>query len=731
MATIRLTNARTGVAYNYPLAYIDLSDTTGITFTSGDVFGASLNNNCADIDPAWASRPEAEKKIYQVRITSSDTISPERYLTDYITPDSADNLLYQPPTTTIASLFNPVTTEEGVTWSEKPADYDTYLKYYNPTQYILGGVHLTKPGLTWVTSGNDQSLNRKWYESTTANVIYRTSQQTTFAISMGLSAYNTNNRYHVGVVANCRAQWNSAVSPEANAYPGYGTGIADNNGVLSSTTGSVCSLSNSDIKIGDWADYEAVHTTDEQDEEVVPTSRIATQMVYTTIDGADYIGCAVILFEESLLGMKPVSLKVTLYPSWLIGGIDGAFTPPGTVDHVDTIPTPVRQVKNGSWSIVQNQAGVPSIPSSPINIGKTDAGIHLVVMDANALNNIQTAAWNIPSVFALQNFMTGIISCGFFPYEFIKSCVSDQHGMTSCVIGKTGVSIPQTGSAYHMWHGNANVFTRPILSQGQTHFHTFEVPLRGTYGNYLDFEGTTVELDIPFCGKLSLPPSTCIGGKIHVDYNVNLTNGDVCATVTTESDSSGLIVDGMDAISTNGSISSNNKKLYKTYFLNGNCMCPFQIIGTTTGEMQKMQATMQIVSGLATAGTSAFSGNIAGTVYGLGQTINATMDKFNANYQPYSGGSPIGSAALIGNKRIVLTISIPAPQYSDRYIASHPFYCYQNGTLRNLTDTTNTQYNINNKSLVVVDDITFTNKPNMCDDEEKRIKELLREGVFV
>ena len=725
MATIKLTNIRTGVSYNYPLAYLDLSDTTGLNFQEGQQFGAHLSANCAEIDPEWESRPEAEKKIYKL---NTNGLSPTLYLTDYIDPTSSDNLIHESSSTTIASLFTPTLLNEGVTWEEKPEDYDIYGKYYNPTGYVLGGVHLTCGGGAWQTSPNPRdpgpSLDRKWYESTRANQLYKTAVNTYFAVAMGLSSYQEEGRYTVGVVANCAQQWNSAASPEANAFP---INNRSPYGQLQCVAGDIAALDSGYTRIGAYQAYKASHTVDELDEEVVPCSKIATQMVYTKIDNVGYVGCAVTLFEPATLGLRPVNTQVTLYPSWLFGGLEGEFLPPGEVEHVDDIPVPAAQVKNGSWSISENVAGIPSVPGSPLSgIGMYDAGLHVAVVDATAINRIENTAWNANSVNELSKLCSGIINVGFMPYAFIKKFRTIGNGMEHICVGAHPVTVPYSSSdltGQHAWHCNSEVFTRPIFQQGQEHFHTFEVPLVGKYGNYLDYDPyTSVELEVPFCGKLSIPASSCIGGKIHIDFQVNLTNGDVCAIITTETDKDGLITDGM--------AQGTPKKLHKTFYLNGNCMCPFPIIGTSTGQVQQMQTRMQALSGAGMALGLLAVGNPMGAV-GQAGAISGLMNTPMKSEMPFTGGSPIGSPALIGNKKIVLTISVPSPQYGDRYIGANPFGCYQEAKLSEVHDSTNTQYNVNNLSLVTVGDIEFGSESGMTQVESMRIKELLKGGVYV
>lgn len=683
MASIKLKNIRTGEAKNYPLALLDAS----VLRDKVALDGWALSANCAAVDPFYSSRPAAQLKIFR-----ADTGNAYDYLQDLIAPTSADNLLYIPPTQPLADYFEPVLAESGITYGTPPAEYaanNPYGVFWQDAGAQIDGANMVFPSSSF-------DLTKSYRKSYTLQATFETSNRTMFGLSAGFCGAAP---LSVGIVANCGKQITYSRDAESNSFPNY-VGDAWS---LSSSSGPLLSLPNPYERIGAWQSYAADSSADSV---LPPTENISTQFVYSEVDGVPYVGLAVILWSPDEFGVSRAShIRATLYPLWLLGGVSGEFTP--DVPEVDEIPVDTTGISNGTWTITQAPAGAASIPAvSPLaGIGINDPGMHILIADADAINAISDRAWNSISQSVLESFTSGLVSCGFVPYEFIRQIMVPANAVPACSIGKVRVKMPSDG-VDHLWLANAQLWT---TIQGGS----FSTSLRKVYANYLDYEPhTTVSLEIPFCGEVPIPASACIGGAIDVVLNCNITTGDICATITCTS--SPDIVAGTAAPGV---------PLVRTFFAYGNAFCPMPIVGTNSGLSQFMTGLSETVAGIAqmAGGKAGGAGSIVSGLIGMGQ----------APIQPVRGGSPVGSKAIIGNKRVLLKITRPAPSYTHINEGYQPYRLEKRAKLRDLRQTVNPDWLIAGRwDRVTVREIELTDG-QITEQEAVKITELLSRGVLI
>lgn len=695
MATIKLKNIRTGESKNYPLAFIDATVDPSIIIDKTAAEAMWIGYPAEAIDPFYASRPASELKVYKI-----NTDNAHRFLSDVITPVSADNLIHIPLNTTLKDIFSPALDESGITYSVPPSGYGTNnpLGTYwqnaksGSTDIIIDDVHMPTASTTW-------SPTVPLWSSSVAAQSFETVNHSYFGACVSFCGLS-GSTYKLGVIVNGAKQMMLGQSAEGNCYAAY----AGTDWSLSSTDGQITACSNPYERVGSWyqLDPDPLKTAAEQ---LCPTERISTQMCYVEMSGVPYVGAGVIFWNYDDFGnLRPYHLCVTLYPLWLMGGVAGEFTP--DIPVVDEIPASTTTITNGTWNIVQSAAGAASIPSvSPLaGIGTTEAGMHILIADAVGIKKISDKAWNTITASQLESFTSGLMSCGFIPYEFIKNIMIPANAVTDCVIGKVKIAMPSDGNT-HMWIANSQIFSQILAA-------TFEISLREVYANYLDFEPyTSVSIEIPFCGEIPIPASACIGGQIEVIMNCNITNGDVVATINCIS--SNHILDGTMTPTT---------PLLRTFFAYGNCFAQMPIVGTNSGLSQFLSGSLQTLSGVA---------NLAlGNPAGLGELGSGAVSMFEAGLQPVTGASPIGSPALIGNKKVILKIKRPSPDYVQANIGYQPYTLEKKCKLKDLKQSVNDDWHIAGKDLVVVREMAIPDA-GLTSSEKEMISQILQGGVFV
>ena len=684
MAVIRLKDLRTGSYDTYPIAYFDydafaahiaLNPTDG-SVTEGSIITANTGLPASVIG--------SEDKYYYTHVKSAYL-----FLSDTVSLGDEKNLLYAPINDTWRSLFAPNLSGAGSSYTVPPASYNTYGEYWRDAAADIDGTHqVTKAPASF-------DITKTYYSSTKAARVFETVNHMNFGLSMFCgTGYLLNLSALISVGAK---QYDRGESPSWNNRYNIDWAPTMTGGIIL------------DNDAGDYRSTVASYEVDSYPTMENACKRITTQAVYTTRSGVNLLGVAAILWEQDTFGnWRPSEFSINFIPLWAWGGISGEFNPIEPPDP-DEIPPTAPEWTNGSWTINNSPAGTASIPAvSPLaSIGVNDAGLHVFVVKGSAISRITDAAWTASEA-KLQALMSGIISCGFIPQKFVDKAIEGKTALSSLQIGTTKV----TGLSSNAWLINDRIFIQLL------NVASFDLSSR-TYGNYLDYEPyTSVMLSVPFCGEISIPASACIGGSISIDMNINMTTGDLVATINCESGRN--VTDGL----------YNYSELRKTYFVRGNCLSKFPITGASNGMSQYFGSALQVVGGIASTAAGIASGNVNGIVGGASAVASGIFDATQARHQPIVNGAPVGDVSLIDKKKVRLTITRPAPVESNELDGYKPYFMNAYGTLSQLTGSVTGVKVLDKWNRVTATDASFE-VSGMTRTEQERIAQLLSEGVLI
>ena len=705
MATIKLYDVRTGDPFDYPLAYFDY-DLWREENPNDSVTEVAVVQTAAEgvSGIRWNALSAKQKKCFSFSVNTKVA----KYLTDIVAPTTTRNLLYIPTGTKWSSLFTPDLSSSAITYSpgQTPpsSDYGTNNEwgyYYEDAGIPMASIHNTRGNYQFAYDNTHNVL----YKNESATKKFRTQNGCFFGISTwtGVAYWpgSGGNKAMAWVGVGARQYGDTSKSPE-------GISLSYSAWTPQNEYGEAIASSFPNLYNSTWSAFDLEDNIYNEDS-LCATEQISTQIIQTRIDGESYFAVAAILWKknEQTSIYQADSVGFHFYPAWVFGGTEGEYTPdepPITGD----IPPREPSHDSGTWTIVNNPAGIATIPGgSPLSaIGKDDAGLHLYIVNTNALKAVSELLWSKLTEDAIASLYSGIISCGLLPYKFVSPYLTNNNKCTSINIGSVNMVVPSNST----WHLNQSLFHSSFMSGETVEFTTI---LRKTYGSYLDYEPyTTVSLTLPFIGEVPLPASCCIGGSVKVDYNCNLTTGDVCATIRTTSSDALL----------NGTTQTGS--LDRTFYAYGNCFARFPLIGTSNGYSQYANIIPSIIN----AGTDFMGRNYMGAVSNLGEALKSGE---KAVTQPIFGGSTIGSPSLIGNKKIVLTVSRPTPYYEKDFLAYNPIGNKGVGKLKNYHQSTESAYHVNGQwDKVVVSDIEL-GSTGMTVSEVDKVKTLLRGGVLV
>lgn len=708
MASIRLTDVYTSSTEEYPLALFNYDDYYEyIEGSQTYIKEVALSEDaCTNIPGVrWQSLSEAQKKMIYIEVRDLAV----NWLSDSIAPSSSKNLLYIAPGTKWSSLFTPALTEAPITYPTNPPDdygtdntYGIYWQQYNIP--FPDGVRGVGGNYNWAIDGTRNVL----YKNTSATKLFRTVNGGTFGVSTftGHRTWSGSQHAFCATFIGAKQYVNDNRSPDGNAdYADQWT--------MQNPSGVGLATSYPNGRGATWSSFELPLNVYDKDS-LCATEQISTQVVQINIGNQAYFGACTILW--TLNGQtaiyQPTQMMGYFYPAWVWGGTSGEYTP-DIPPISEEIPPRVTNHENGTWTIISNPAGTASIPTgSPLStIGVSDAGMHLYILNSNGIKRLSEQLWSSSiTQEARENMISSIIHCGIIPYNFVRPLLTNNRECTHMSVGHINLVTPSSS----VWHLNDQLFYSAYANSDTIEFENI---LAKPYANYLDYEPyTSVSLTLPFCGEITLPASSCIGGKVSIDYNCNLSNGDVCASIRTESD--GMVLDG-----TKGSGS-----LSRTFFSTGNCMMPFPITGSSNGLSQFMKAIPDVVGGVLNFST----GNISGAA----QSLSSANEKINhINPLLITGGSSIGGPSIIGNKKVILSVTRPSPYYQNEFMAYNPIGNGAVGKLSTFKQTTNISNNLRVNGVwdkVVVSDIELSPSSTiMTAAEIDRVKSILKEGVLL
>ena len=231
----------------------------------------------------------------------------------------------------------------------------------------------------------------------------------------------------------------------------------------------------------------------------------------------------------------------------------------------------------------------------------------------------------------------------------------------------------------------------PLTKQYKTFdFGTLAIP--ENWGNFLDYERTTIELYLPFIGTVNIDPSEVLGGTINVQYTIDFFTGQCVANV--------LCTKSMELPS--GQALSN---INAQHSFQGNCATQIPLSRVDYGSM---------VGNLINACTQAIT-NPVGTI------VNTAEGVANGAFRPNtsSKGNIVANSGYCSVLYPYVRITRPITAEPESYQEVTGYPSYINGSVGECLD------------LCVCDDIYIKGANGATESELNRIKQLCREGIYV
>ncbi len=296
----------------------------------------------------------------------------------------------------------------------------------------------------------------------------------------------------------------------------------------------------------------------------------------------------------------------------------------------------------GSYDYSSDDATGSAMPiTGAIPVSASGHGHHLYRMTAAALQQLGDHLWGRGSVSdkvaaisdlwqRWQNFrftpIAGIISCMRLPDALTPVSSSSDVG-----VRLAGTHVPMDGTITGCkWIDSAPISAEKVI----------DADIKAEYGSWLDFEGVSITLQLPFIGRVDVSPSACMDGHIRVDYQCDPLNGNLAAMIWT-TDRWG------------------HSCLYQE--ATGNCAVQVPLTGQSDG-MIPMIGTQ--LSGAVSGVIAAATGNAAGVV---GSAINIAGAAAMERSRLQTAGNYTGSTAYIGSTQAAVIITYAHPTSSPHY----------------------------------------------------------------
>lgn len=300
----------------------------------------------------------------------------------------------------------------------------------------------------------------------------------------------------------------------------------------------------------------------------------------------------------------------------------------------------------GSYDYASDEATGSALPSSgAIPVSASGHGHHLYRMTAAALQQLGDHLWGRGSVSdkvaaisdlwqRWQNYrftpIAGIISCMRLPDALTPVSTSSDVG-----VRLAGTHVPIDGTITGCkWIDSAPTKAEKVL----------DADINPEYGSWLDFEGVSITLLLPYCGRVDVSPSACVGGHIRVDYHCDPLNGNLAAKIWT-TDRWGKTC------------------LYQQ--ATGNCAVQVPLTGQSDG-MIPMIGTQ--LSGAVSGAIAAATGNAAGVV---SSAVNIAGAAALERHRLQTAGNYAGSTAYVSSTQAAILITYAHPTKSPHYDHVH------------------------------------------------------------
>ena len=237
---------------------------------------------------------------------------------------------------------------------------------------------------------------------------------------------------------------------------------------------------------------------------------------------------------------------------------------------------------------------------------------------------------------------------------------------------------PTVGSNKNIYLGylDSGVSAPVVTSQYET-IACGDVNVPELYGNALDYDGVSIQAFLPFIGWRPLRVKEVMGKRVRITYKIDVYTGTCLALISV--------------------ISANTDQLL--YSFEGNCSVQIPLTASDR---------TRLISGLITAGVSAFTGNPAGAVAGIA-SIKQDVDR---------SGSFSGNAGAMGVKKPYLVITRALSAQANGYNTIYGYPLNKSGVLKNFRGYTRVQ-------------AVHVDIPRATDYEKELIAQKLKEGIVI
>lgn len=566
------------------------------------------------------------------------------------------------------------------------ADSDKNLFYIGPEPYYLDNFlqessstylpDYTGETVTWfwkqptqdtkgLTMGGTFVPNQLYFKSETACALYQTANGGTIGGCIGTALVGGDSMAVANVGAN-QTSWTGGFY-QVNTNHDYNPKF-DGSFILDCTN-----------IFRNWPNTAVAETWTEENGKYKTPSAMVTQCVYTEISGYPYIGMAAIKLDA--LGV-PSAISVNFIPAWFWGD----FSQPEDPEDAPQYYGIDSGISGGDGTYTEGNTAPPlgSDLQPFASVSKDGYGLHVYKINSSEYDLVQAALWggNGLSVGALWdkwknykfNPVASFISCHCLPDCFIPT------------ITPTVLSQLRAGGTHIV-----SSATVPYLNSKTTVTTSFPYKAIGKFfSNHLAYTPYShYQLYLPFCGVLDIPADRIRGGGIQVHYRCDIITGNVCAYV--------------DCVDQDGALNCQ-------YTLTGNCALNIPITGNDNGTGQAVGAISGLALGALTGNPAAFAAGVAG----------AALSISGAQHTTQTAGQYSGSVAAIGQLSIILTVTQPVQQDTERARDLRGIVSYVDATLADMEGTGFTQI------AEVKADIS-----GATDEEKQDIERILREGVFL
>ena len=238
--------------------------------------------------------------------------------------------------------------------------------------------------------------------------------------------------------------------------------------------------------------------------------------------------------------------------------------------------------------------------------------------------------------------------------------------------------VPETGGSKNIKLGylDSGVSASVVTSQYKT-IDCGDITIPEVYHNALDYTAVKLNLFLPFIGFREISVKECMSARLNVQYKIDIYTGTCLALIYV--------------------IRPNVRQLLYTF--EGNCSVQVPLTGADRS---------RLIAGLVTAGVSAFTGNPAGVIGGIG-SIGVNIER--------SGGFS-GNAGAMGVKKPYLVINRAINAQADGYNTLYGFPLNKKTKLIKCKGYTRVQS-------------VHVDIPNATQDEMNTIRDMLLNGIII